>query len=98
MVTSDAPGFVTLGDIGPRLPVLEVACTRGDRRGRLRVDRLMVEHGLDATIQAAGEPQSLAALEGRFDMLIIGPRTKWTVVKLKCLRWRSDRETSRGSP
>ena len=52
----------------------------------------------DSAAERAAHLQSLAAPEVRFDMLIIGPRTKWTVVKLKCLGWRSGRETSRGSP
>jgi hypothetical protein len=38
-------GFVTLGQIATRLPVLEVSCNRCDRRGRLRTDRLIAEHG-----------------------------------------------------
>jgi hypothetical protein len=38
---------VTLGQIAARLPVLEVACNRCDRRGRLRTDRLLAEHGPD---------------------------------------------------
>ena len=38
-------GFVTLGQIAGRLAVLDVACNRCDRRGRLRIDSLVTEHG-----------------------------------------------------
>jgi hypothetical protein len=38
-------GFVTLGQVAARLSVLEVACNRCDRRGRLHVARLLAEHG-----------------------------------------------------
>jgi hypothetical protein len=30
-----------------RLPLFEIACNRCDRRGRLRIDRLLAEHGAD---------------------------------------------------
>ena len=40
-----ASGVVTLGQIAYRLPTLDVACNRCDRRGRLRTDRLMAKHG-----------------------------------------------------
>lgn len=40
-------GFVTLGQIAARLPALEVACNRCDRRGRIRIARLMAEYGAD---------------------------------------------------
>jgi hypothetical protein len=36
-------GYITLGQIS--LSLLEVACNRCDRRGRLNIDRLMAEHG-----------------------------------------------------
>jgi len=45
-------GFVTLGQIAGRLAVLDVACNRCDRRGRLRTARLMAEHGADLPIPA----------------------------------------------
>ena len=41
----NAPGFVTLGQIAGCLADLEASCKRCDRRGRLRVDRLLAEHG-----------------------------------------------------
>jgi hypothetical protein len=39
-------GFLTLAGIAGRLTTLEVACNRCDRRGRLQIDRLVVEYGL----------------------------------------------------
>jgi hypothetical protein len=36
---------VFLGLIAARLPVIEVACNRCDRRGRLHAGRLVAEHG-----------------------------------------------------
>jgi hypothetical protein len=38
-------GVVLLGAVAARLPMLEVACNRCSRRGRLRTDRLLAEHG-----------------------------------------------------
>ena len=45
-------GIVPLGRIPDRLPMLEVACNRCDRRGRLRTARLMAEHGPELPIPA----------------------------------------------
>ena len=36
---------VTLGDLIDRIAMLEVACSRCERRGRLQVDRLIERHG-----------------------------------------------------
>ena len=36
---------ITLGKIASRLTMLEVACSKRERRGRLRVSRLIEEHG-----------------------------------------------------
>ena len=38
-------GIVMLGQIADRLPMLNVACNRCDRRGRLRMDCLIAEYG-----------------------------------------------------
>lgn len=38
-------GAVLLGQVAEPLPVLEVACNRCDRRGRLRTARLVAQHG-----------------------------------------------------
>jgi hypothetical protein len=43
-------GAVTLGEIAGRLAMLEVACDRCERRGRLRVARLIEQHGADARL------------------------------------------------
>lgn len=40
-------GAVLLGQVADQLPVLEIACHRCDRRGRLYTDRLMAVHGPD---------------------------------------------------
>ncbi len=47
-------GFVTLGQIAARLPMLDGACNHCDRRGRLRTARLMVEHGPDLPMPELG--------------------------------------------
>jgi hypothetical protein len=38
-------GFVTLSRFATRLSVLDVACNRCDRHGRLRTDALLAKHG-----------------------------------------------------
>ena len=38
-------GSVTLGDLVDRIAMLEVACSRCQRRGRLQVERLIAQHG-----------------------------------------------------
>jgi hypothetical protein len=38
-------GVVLLGQVAARLPVLDVACNRCGRGGRLRTDRLLADHG-----------------------------------------------------
>lgn len=38
-------GVVLPGHLAARLPVLDVACNRCERRGRLRSERLVVQHG-----------------------------------------------------
>jgi hypothetical protein len=38
-------GVVTLGQVAARLPVLDVACNRCDRRGRLHTLKLLTTHG-----------------------------------------------------
>jgi len=45
-------GVVTLGQVAARLPVLDVACNRCDRRGRLHASRLLAEHGPDLPMPA----------------------------------------------
>jgi hypothetical protein len=43
-------GAVTLGELAGRLPMLEVACSRCERRGRLNVAGLIERHGADARL------------------------------------------------
>jgi len=43
-------GAVTLGELAGRLPMLEVACSRCERRGRLSVAKLIERHGADARL------------------------------------------------
>lgn len=38
-------GALLLGEVAAQLPVLEVACTRCERLGRLYTDRLVAQHG-----------------------------------------------------
>ena len=38
-------GSVTLGDLAGKITMLEVACSRCPRRGRLQVDRLIAQYG-----------------------------------------------------
>ncbi len=38
-------GAILLGQVAPKLTMLEVDCRRCDRRGRLSIARLMAEHG-----------------------------------------------------
>ena len=38
-------GSVTLGDLADQIAMLEIACSRCERRGRLQVDRLIERHG-----------------------------------------------------
>jgi hypothetical protein len=38
-------GSVTLGDLVDRIAMMEVACSRCERRGRLQVDRLLAQYG-----------------------------------------------------
>jgi hypothetical protein len=41
-------GAVTLGDITGKLQMLDVACSRCERRGRLSVTKLIERHGAGA--------------------------------------------------
>src|SRR5215472_6555752 len=40
-------GSITLGELQGKLTMLEIACHRCDRRGRLILERLIDEHGAD---------------------------------------------------
>jgi hypothetical protein len=43
-------GSVTLGEIADKLPMLEVACSHCERRGRLNVAGLIERHGANARL------------------------------------------------
>jgi hypothetical protein len=45
---------ITLRDLRGKLTMLEVACRRCERRGRLNLERLIVEHGVDAALPELG--------------------------------------------
>lgn len=59
-------GSITLAELVSKLDMLEVACHRCDRRGRLGVERLIAEHGADMglpelrTLRAADCPRARA--------------------------------------
>jgi hypothetical protein len=40
-----SPGTISLAEIAARISMLEVACNRCDRRGRLSIRRLLEEYG-----------------------------------------------------
>ena len=48
------PGVIFLGQVAARLEYLDIACTRCDRRGRLRLNRLLVQHGADMPMPTLG--------------------------------------------
>ena len=66
-----AQGVITLGEMwAKRMTMLEVACRRCERQGRLRIERLIAEHGpgcwtrgpsLRLTVRACGTLQMIAA-------------------------------------
>lgn len=45
-------GVVTLGEVATKAERVEIACRRCDRRGVLRIDRLVGEYGGDIAIPA----------------------------------------------
>ena len=47
-----ARGVVTLGEVAAKAERVEIACRRCDRRGVLRTDRLVGEHGVAMPIPA----------------------------------------------
>ena len=52
-------GAITLGALRGKLQLLEIACSRCDRAGRLRLDRLLAHHGA-----AIGLPDLRTVLAG----------------------------------
>jgi hypothetical protein len=56
---ADPKGFILLGEVAAHLAVLDVACNRCQRKGRVLMGRLMAEHGPLMPI-----PTLLAVLSG----------------------------------
>jgi hypothetical protein len=48
-------GSITLGDLAGKLTMLEIACSKCDRRSLLRLDRLIVEHGSGIGLPMLGQ-------------------------------------------
>jgi hypothetical protein len=66
-------GSITLGELRGKLDMLEVACHRCDRRGRLSLERLIAEHGADT-----GLPELWGTLAGDC------PRAQATAIHDRC--------------
>jgi hypothetical protein len=47
-IAMSSSGAITLGEVGGKLKMLEIACSRCDRRGRLRVAGLIERYGANA--------------------------------------------------
>ena len=52
---SSNSGSITLGDLVGKITMLEVGCSKCDRRGLLRLDRLIEEHGAGIGLPVLGE-------------------------------------------
>src|SRR6516165_8973402 len=52
---SSTRGSIALGDLNGKLTMLEIACSKCDRRGLLRLDRLIEEHGAGIGMPGLGE-------------------------------------------
>jgi hypothetical protein len=50
MLSIMASGTVTLGEFARHLAILDVACSKCERRGRYKVAELMKRHGADAKL------------------------------------------------
>ena len=50
-----ARGSITLGELQGKLELLEIACRRCERRGLLRLDRLIAEHGAGMGLPVLGQ-------------------------------------------
>jgi hypothetical protein len=46
---------ITLGDAAAKFTLLEIACRRCERRGRLRIDKLIEQHGADIGLPELGD-------------------------------------------
>jgi hypothetical protein len=52
---NDTRGSTTLGELRGKLTMLEIACSKCDRRGLLRLDRLIAEHGARMGLPVLGQ-------------------------------------------
>jgi hypothetical protein len=52
---SNTRGSITLGELVGKVTMLEIACSKRDRRGLLRLDRLIEEHGAGIGLPVLGE-------------------------------------------
>jgi hypothetical protein len=50
-----ARASITLGDLEGKLTMLEISCRRCDRRGLLRLDRLIAEHSACMSLPVLGQ-------------------------------------------
>ena len=56
-------GSVTLGDLVGRFAILEIMCSRCERRGRLRVNQLIAQYGdAELRLTLAGDCPKAAAI------------------------------------
>ena len=54
---------VTLGDLAGRIAILEIMCSRCERRGRLRVNQLIAQYGdAELRLTLAGDCPKAAAI------------------------------------
>ena len=52
---SSSRGSITLGELAGKITMLEIGCSKCDRRGLLRLDRLIEEHGAGIGLPVLGE-------------------------------------------
>jgi hypothetical protein len=70
--------LITLGEIAARTSVLEVACSRCERRGRYRLDKLIARYGdgeareMIPELTADCPKRGSASLMERCDVLFLG--------------------------
>ena len=59
-------GSITLAEVKGKLTMLEVACHRCDREGRINVERLIEEHGADTGFPIYGKvSRAIASTRGQ---------------------------------
>ena len=59
-------GSITIGELRGKLTMLEVACHRSERRGRVSLSRLIEEHGADMGLPDLWEAsRAIASMPGQ---------------------------------